>query len=784
MDILAIPQATIRWLNEHPSLRDELAKNILDISKIPGLATSVVSAGPIRVAASDYTGLVAIWNTEYLASTGSDNWGIIKISGECGLLSQEYILSNVFERQLSVIDRRLNDLILPDPYIHRGHGKNIHTCIAGGNDDARKLSIGYFDGSVDVDQAKRKLIFCVGPSPEGKNLDSAFKRLTNVIRNSAIHFPKFIADSEIIINTSAQRPTLQNLSLNNFSKIYNTINPSPAIAPSVSDGTTLIEPVSSPLKYATALLTYDEWREPDSPLTNEQREVLESDNLLKQPLRIAGPAGSGKTLLLQLIAIKLLRKAKNTHTPCTALYVVHNAAMVDMVWDRFDTLGADDLLDHTSPQHFVITTLSDFSRSRLGSEDLPIIDKDAEQTKAFQRDCALMGLKEALGEARGLNKSNAPLLTQVSSHKELMSIFSDLLVYEFGVAIKGHQLTNDPQKYIQSEIPLSRLHKELTTLERTVVFKSFRNYHKTVFEDLGVLDTDDLAISLVAQLRTPLWDMRRRNEGVDYLFVDETHLFNENERRIFALLTKPPTPHLPIALALDQAQDLQGATVSGFGRLGIDKIQDTRLSQVPRCTKSILELAFHFIQQTTDLFSAEFPDFTASSKSIVPDNPPLTSPPVIKRGGTGEGLGTYVNKQIRDIRSGHIRKIGVIVYGEKHWDDIRRALVRNSDSTVILSRRGDLVDDSRPVTVVSKPDIIGGQEFDAVLVVGVENGIVPPRVDSASGLSATFEQQALRSLYLTITRAKYRLVFINSLLAAPSPLLESSINAGLLTIAN
>jgi superfamily I DNA/RNA helicase len=233
-------------------------------------------------------------------------------------------------------------------------------------------------------------------------------------------------------------------------------------------------------------------------------------------------------------------------------------------------------------------------------------------------------------------------------------------------------------------------------------------------------------------------------------------------------------------LALDQAQDLRGATVSGFGRLGISDIAEKHLTQVYRSTKDILKLAFHVIQQTTDLFSSEFPDFTSSAVSIVPSDHPLAAPPELRVGGTGEGIGTYIVKQVRNLRSGKLRQVAIVIYGAKYWDEVHRALVKASQPIKILDRRGESIHSSGPAVILARPDAVGGQEFDAVIVVGAEDGTVPPRVESHGGLNATLEQQSLRSLYLSFTRARYRLVIVVSPLATLSPLLQSALKAHLI----
>ncbi|HEX9276445.1 MAG TPA: hypothetical protein VGA51_08630, partial [Casimicrobiaceae bacterium] len=67
------------------------------------------------------------------------------------------------------------------------------------------------------------------------------------------------------------------------------------------------------------------------------------------------------------------------------------------------------------------------------------------------------------------------------------------------------------------------------------------------------------------------------------------------------------------------------------------------------------------------------------------------------------------------------------------------------------------------------------------VLVGLEQGVVPPRIADNAALSAAIEQQALREMYLSITRARYRLSVIVSVGAAPTSILVEAERAGLLT---
>ena len=296
------------------------------------------------------------------------------------------------------------------------------------------------------------------------------------------------------------------------------------------------------------------------------------------------------------------------------------------------------------------------------------------------------------------------------------------------------------------------------------------------------LDSDDVALTLLGHLRTPLWEMRRRKDGFDFVFVDETQLFNENERSLFHLLTKGVHTHLPLCLALDEAQALHGTATSGFAAIGVENLSNQMLYTVHRCTVDILKLAFYLLQRTTDLFSAEFPDFTEKTVTLVPSDHPFAEKPSLIVRAEAQSFSKAILREVRSLRKKNIRQIAIIVHAEKYWTEIRElfTLAETQLPVLVQSKRGEPIDPHQPVVVITTPDIVGGQEFDAVIAVGIEKGVVPPTVKNHSGLQTALEQQALREMYLSFTRARYILKVINSMGSEPSPYLMSAISQKLI----
>jgi superfamily I DNA/RNA helicase len=410
-----------------------------------------------------------------------------------------------------------------------------------------------------------------------------------------------------------------------------------------------------------------------------------------------------------------------------------------------------------------------------------VLDADADTAKQFQLEQTL----DALNEVRAQNPTrveNSTLLKQVFAEPRLITLFSHLVLVEISAAIKGYGLESDKKRYVESEKSLSLLHGNLSQEEREFIFDTFLSYHRVVFGQYSVLDPDDIAISLAARLRTPVWQLRRQHEGFDYVFVDEAQLFNENERRLFPLLTKSDVPHVPIALALDQAQATYGQSSAGLSTIGIKGITNETLLAVHRSTESIVRLAFFVIQRSTELFGPDFPDFTKTTEKMLSDKHPLAAIPAIERQSQdSQDIGKFVLKRIRELRKANTRQIAVICYSDIYWNSLESVLSTADLPFQVIRERGAKFSEDHPLVSLVKPAQVGGQEFDSVILVGLESGLTPPVIVDNQALATAVEQQVIRDMYLGITRARYRVMIVISKGNMPNKLLEQAAEAGLIS---
>lgn len=768
---LALTQGMAEWLLPKIGVIQKLQDILVQVLKEPELLLGKTFVeGPFRLSGSSDGEIICLWHSDYLLGTGQESLALIKISGEHSLTGNPNITQESFERSIYLANQRLQGLLIEGAFMHRKHENNIHTLLAGRGTEARQFSLGYYDTINGGEDSASRTLLSVGPG-------DSFRGVVKCVQDEIPNMDGLALCANHVISNAKSDSVI---SCELFNSLTHAVRSYIDEAGFVNDfGNSQIiagyESVAADDVYKTLGLEFDEWLAPESPLTDAQRKVLFSEALDRYPLRILGPGGSGKTLLMQLLAIKKSLIAFERGVDSKIMYIVHSDAMRSKVFQRFELLVGEKkhLLNGIK-----ITTLSEYCREKLQLDVDSILDRDAEDAKSFQ----VQQVKEALineekNHSEKISRSN--LLTSVFKNSDLGDIFAKLLLAEISISIKGHGLEQDKRRYVESERNLSRLHGFLSKEEREFVFSIFEYYHQEVFETYGSLDPDDLALSLYGSIKTPVWRLRRKLEGFDYIFVDEAQLFNENERRLFSLLSNDIATHVPIALALDEAQSFYGQSNAGLATLGIKDISNHSLDSIRRSTLEIAKLAFFIIQRSTNLFSSDFPDFT----SIESFNCPVKSmrfgkPSIEKESTDSRNFGRFILKRVRELRGDNIRQIAVICHLESYWGIIESELSKAELPFQVFRERGEKIKAEQPVVVLCRPAQVGGQEFDAVVIVGLERGAMSLRDNQA--FESAIEQQMIREIYLSITRARYKVIFGIGKLSVENELISDAVAAGLI----
>lgn len=497
MTFFAITQQTADWCLGKPAVTTALADLLLDRTSVNRLTGGVIVEGAMRLSADDTGTVLSCWHSDYLSGTGDESWAFLLLDEEDGFRASGEQAHETLERFLYVANQRLQGFLIDAAFIHRAHVSGAHSCLSARGTAARQFSLAYFERDVRRTSSLVHAMVFRGPSRD----------IPNVTNRVAVDARKLETLVEIASRTIApgRKVSIAPASIANILRH----RLAPYFAREVLNSAVVIsrelsrQIPSKEERFRTAGWTFREWMASSSPLSKTQRRLLESFPLDEHPLRIVGPAGSGKTLLMQLLALRSIERAVSSAKEVRVLYITHNNAMTVAVRQRFDILRGVDPVFASSDTWLQVKTLSDYGRESLSLSDNEVINDDAQESKIFQLEI----LEEALTEIRKERPDlaeQADFFRRVMAQSEVRPVLLQLLMAEISSAIKGQGLSADPQRYIRSERRLSRLHGVLKLPDREFLFTVFLRYQKKIADEYQVLDADDIALSLLGRLRAQI----------------------------------------------------------------------------------------------------------------------------------------------------------------------------------------------------------------------------------------------------------------------------------------
>jgi superfamily I DNA/RNA helicase len=436
----------------------------------------------------------------------------------------------------------------------------------------------------------------------------------------------------------------------------------------------------------------------------------------------------------------------------------------------------------------MITTLHELCGDLLRTEILEseLLDRDAMESKNVQLLHILESVEEAIQHHLHTHKAFlSPSFAHFLESEDKWSI-AQLLQHEIAIVIKG-RAGEDLEKYKRLTRPLEGLPLE-NDADRGFAFLIYSSYQRKL-RDAGQFDTDDIVLSAVGQLDTPIWRRRRAREGFDSIFIDETHLFNLNELSVFHFLTRSETA-LPIAYSVDRSQAIgdRGWTAALFEealrRPGVaaDGTSVTGMTAVFRCSPDIVNLAFSVTSSGATLF-ANFEDpLKLAQSSFTEDEEKKSRPPEMRLYPNDESMVSEVFQLAEELShemNVDRAAVAIVAFSDEIFGSLREIAASLHKPVEILRRWGDVevIRQAKQFKrfVLGTADYIGGLEFDAVILVGVDAGRVPPTgmVTEDSRNFVTFA--SLSRLYVAITRARYRVIILGTQERGPSTLLSNAL---------
>jgi hypothetical protein len=538
---------------------------------------------------------------------------------------------------------------------------------------------------------------------------------------------------------------------------------------------------------------FDEW---SHYLTASQKAFIERE--LTGPHRIEGPAGTGKTLCLVLKCIFQLRRAKLAGKEHRALFVAHSVATRKSIEDMFAPELLGQSLSTFDLQSVKITTLHELCGELLRYEisDSELLDRDAFESKQSQLLYSVEALQEALdADLQSHQAHMSPGFVSFLKSNDEWNV-AEMIQHEISVVIKG-RANEDLEKYkrlpkLKYGLPIENAGDKAFTY---LIFKAYQRRLQTS----GQFDTDDVVLSALRSLDTPIWRRRREKEGFDSIYIDETHLFNINELSAFHQLTRT-ADHFPIAYSADVSQSLgdrgwsdvsfNDALLGDGEAAAHEQSQQTIFRSIFRCSPEIVNLAFSVTSSGATLFTNFHDPLEAASSAFTEDEERKCLPPQYLFYPNDElmiaaafSLAENFASEMGTTRAG----VAIVVFGTELFSQVEKVARSSNKPVELLKHRGDMevVRHARSSGrfILTTPDFVGGLEFDAVILVGVDKGRVPPVFSHDSSDSENFVSYATHQrLYVAITRARYRVAILGDKARGVSDVLANAVTHNILQV--
>ena len=520
-------------------------------------------------------------------------------------------------------------------------------------------------------------------------------------------------------------------------------------------------------------------------LTESQRTIVEfkDENV---PLRIDGAAGTGKTAALIMRAYRLLLKHREEQTSFRVIFFAHSESTSQRNREVFSTYSESEyFLQQNSPQRISFTTLFAFCREIGHITDSAVIEPNASESKEYQFTIIEDVVKRAF--ENNTIRTFSPVLS-----KEVRSLFDknetdpstliNMLQHEFSVQIKGRtECTMESYREIESienGIPCS------TNGDKELIFGLFLNYQKEL-QTYGAFDVDDVTMEAISRLNAPIWRRMRLTEGYDYIIVDEMHLFNLNEQSVFHFLSKDVTKtDIPMCFALDYNQ-----AIGDLGNTEQDYIASGKLGSVSRHTlgtlfrnsPQIAEFCASIAASGTLMFGTSFRNpYSDTQSQFTPLEEKKMETPVLHMYPNDESMIGNLKHQLSSCQRSfqcNRRDIAVVCF-ENKWISEEGIKMIEQISGLAFQRLLPGTPLKKEQYVLATPYDINGLEFKAVIMLAADEGRIPQTFGTGDISRHFIMYSAYNMLYLTASRAKYRLILMGSDLNGVSSCLDHSLAAG------
>ncbi|WP_318486189.1 UvrD-helicase domain-containing protein [Photobacterium leiognathi] len=521
-------------------------------------------------------------------------------------------------------------------------------------------------------------------------------------------------------------------------------------------------------------------------LTKTQRDFVYSTSL--GPDILKGAAGTGKTLSLVLRCINQLNQAKKEGKSRKVGLFTHSIATKESIYNLIVSNGGESFIDTDGPQSVVVTTLQEWCINNFANRisATEYLDKDALESKQLQ----LMYISEVvddflLNDFEGCKHFISDSLISFFSSSDKWPIYS-LIQNEISTYIKG-RASEDFDTYKTLERSNNSIYLDSED-DFSTLYMLFNKYQDKLI-DLNLFDSDDITISALQETSTPIYKRRRIKDGFDVVYIDESHLFNMNELSLFHNLLKIDSTN--IVITFDKTQATGDTTLSSTDILSQFNVENTtdeqELSAVFRSSDQIIQLSSCILASGATLFShLENPLINSTSGHTIIEEKKCIYPYIIYRNSEDEvALSAFeeVDKLSAKLKI-HKSKVLIVPTNDTVLQRLKSISEMKNIEIETIVRRGDTQSLINALDydkyIIGGMDYIGGLEFDAVVITGIDKDKFPNK-GNGNESNHFLTYSAYNQLYVAVTRAKYAVAFICDRTKGISPIINVALEEGLIS---
>ncbi|SFP20336.1 hypothetical protein SAMN04488056_1302 [Cohaesibacter marisflavi] len=508
--------------------------------------------------------------------------------------------------------------------------------------------------------------------------------------------------------------------------------------------------------------TLQEWLQ--NKLTGEQLAFV--NRPLDAPVRLKGPAGSGKTVALAIKCLNDFFKKIDEGIYPKFAFITHSQELArHVVTDMFSVLDPSDNWKDISKGELWIGSLYELAQEKLGYQNKAIVplSLDGREGMSLQIDF----IKEAIRYLKKDLRFKTSILPKCSKYfsdrfkSENIDDFVIDISNEFSSTIDADRIkkgTPEAESYVNGrrynyQMMLDKIEDRRAVLE-------IHAKYTDLLRDMNTLSMDQMIADFNNHIRSNEWQFSQkysredpRSEGFDAIYVDEFHYFNSSERMSFRPLFQPEAfnnDKPPLFMAYDFKQSTRDLNIANFfKKVEIGETQGLELTKVFRSTPEIAA----FLQDLDSAFppldlAEEWGGYSGSAQTETGATPELRC-----YGSQIQLVDETFRQALHAANLIGGRNVAVLCLNPELFDTYIRA-GRTQDKYAPVTGRDEFIAIKSNIKkpVFSMPEYVAGLQFDSVFIMHVD------QLDLSDDELINRQRRFISSTYLGASRASKKLV--------------------------